>query len=169
MLSATSLGVWASVTVIEDPPGLITDDLCSSIDLVTSYSTLEMYQQNGNHRRDQLRFAVFSNPRRIDTVLQSLTKNEFFKVYVHCSEEFLNDFDRLSDTFPNKCSAYRKIKALRYALSFDLSDCMVKIGEFYDRLNQKDLAQRRYRYAYRLRFNVQLELQSELANTTFDA
>ena len=163
------LGMWPEVAVIGDQSGAVTDDLHSSIDLVKSYVTPEDYREDGSHKKTSPKFFVLLITREFGNTLKLFDEYPSCQVYIHCDRERLDYFDRLSEAHPMRCSVYQQLDVLRYALSFDLSDSIVKLGEYYDRINRTDLAQRRYRYARRLRQNVQTQMERRLETAEHDS
>ena len=143
---------------------MFTNDSCLSMKLAKSYATLEDFQKADSYNEDSLRVFILPYPEETETAVKLLDKYCFCRLYIHCTDELLDHFDRLGRTHPHRCFVYRKKEVLRYALNFDLSDLIVKLGDYHRRNNRIDLAQRRYRCARELRIGVQLVLKRLLQN-----
>jgi hypothetical protein len=64
--------------------------------------------------------------------------------------------------YPNIVSVMQHIHTLTRLILWDLSACVVDIGNYYASINKKNLAQTRYYYAYRLCSIIQADLNNRI-------
>ncbi len=117
-------------------------------------------QHIDNHPIDP-HLIVISNPTNVEH-LSTLIRPRVQRVYIYCSNNRLQEYDRWSERYPNIVSVLQYVHTLIRLILWDLSACIMNIGNFYYNRNEKNLAQARYRYVYRLHVIIQGDLNNRM-------
>jgi hypothetical protein len=104
---------------------------------------------------------VISNPTNIEQVI-TLIRSRVRRVYIYCSNNRLNEYDTWSERYPHIISVLQHFDTLTRLILWDLSACIMDIGNYYDSQNENHLAQARYYYVYRLHAIIQGDLNNRI-------
>jgi hypothetical protein len=84
------------------------------------------------------------------------------RIYVDCPSERLDEFDAFSALYPEKVTVFQQEYALILLVLWDLANFFKDLGRQYEAMNQMEVAQARYRSAYRLRLIIKTELTNQI-------
>ena len=76
--------------------------------------------------------------------MSHINSSSVTNVYIYCSNNRINEYYALSEKYSNIVSVLQQIDTLTRLVLWDLSACVVDIGNYYDSQNKKKLAQTRY-------------------------
>ncbi|CAF5151190.1 unnamed protein product, partial [Rotaria sp. Silwood1] len=142
-------GIWPSLSVIDSEQNGIFNHLHSVVGTVKYFQSIENCLQYVCDNREDPHLIVICDLTKIE-YLPILIRTHVRNIYIYCPNKSLNEYCIWSEKYPNIVSVLQHIDTLTRLILWDLSACIVNIGNYYDNENQKNLAQTRYRYAYRL-------------------
>lgn len=154
-LSMNVLGIWPCVSVIANNH----DELIYYLQSAVKPATINHFDSKENFSeffRNNLiapHFVVLSNPENLDYVHQ-LVHPHVRKLYIHCSNDRLAEYYTWNEQHPQLICVLQRLELLSRLIVEDLSGCVRDLGNYYTSQNRRDLAQRRYEYAYRLRITI---------------
>jgi hypothetical protein len=147
--------------VIDSARNELVNHLHSSIENLKHFNSIDYFLQHLYSHPIDPHLIVLSNPTTVEH-LSTLILRRVRRVYIYCSNTRLNEYDTWSKRYPNIVSVLQHFHSLTRLIIWDLSACIVDIGNYYDSENKRDLAQVRYCYAYRLHFIIQADLNNRI-------
>ncbi|CAF1235863.1 unnamed protein product [Rotaria sp. Silwood1] len=154
-------GIWPSLSVIDSEQNGIFNHLHSVVGTVKYFQSIENCLQYVCDNREDPHLIVICDLTKIE-YLPILIRTHVRNIYIYCPNKSLNEYCIWSEKYPNIVSVLQHIDTLTRLILWDLSACIVNIGNYYDNENQKNLAQTRYRYAYRLHIIIHEDLNNRL-------
>ncbi len=148
-------GIWPCVSVISETRNDLVIHLHSAIEHMQYFNSTENFLQHFHNHAIDPHFIVLSNPIDIEHVSQLIHRH-------------LNEYDTWRERHPHIISVLQYFHTLTRLILWDLSACIVDIGNYYDSENKKDFAQTRYRYAYRLHHMIQGNLNNRMEIIEFN-
>ncbi|CAF3868752.1 unnamed protein product [Rotaria sordida] len=152
-------GIWPCLYVIDSTRNELFNHLQSVLGTIKYCSSIENCLQNICNNHEDPHFIVICDLTNIE-YLPILIHSHVRNIYIYCPNKSLNEYCVWSERYPNVVSVLQHINTLTHLILWDLSTCIVDIGNYYDNENQKDLAQTRYRYAYRLHIIIRENLNN---------
>ena len=156
------LGIWPCVFVIGNVGNEVFNHLQSVLGIAQYCNSIENCLHHIHNHRDDPHFIVLCNPTNIQQLI-TLIHPRVRKLYIYCSTSNINDYYTLNERYPTIVSVLQHIDLLARLILWELSACIVDIGNYYDNEKKKSLAQARYRYAYRLHLTIQGDLNNRIA------
>jgi hypothetical protein len=147
--------------VIDSARNELFNHLHSVIGIVQYFNSTENCLQHIHNHCDDPQLVVICNPTNIEHLL-ALSHLPVRKVYIYSPNNPSKQYYALSERYPTVFSVMQHIDSLTRLILWDLSACIVDIGNYYDSENKKNLAQTRYRYAYRLHLVIREDLNNRI-------
>lgn len=113
------------------------------------FNSVECFFQHFHSHPVDPHFIIVSNPINLEYVLR-LIDPRVRRLFIHCSNDRLAEYDTWRDRHPELISVMQYLETLSRLIIWELSACIVDIGNYYAEEDRTDLAQTRYRYAQRL-------------------
>jgi hypothetical protein len=154
-------GIWPCVSVIDSTRDGLVNHLHSAIGTVKYFNSINNFLQDIHNNLADPHLIVISNPTNIEQ-FSRLIHRCVRRVYIYCSNNRLNEYDAWSEKYSPIVSVLQHFDTLTRLILWDLSACIVDIANYYDSENKTNLAQARYRYAYRLHVIIQGDLNNRI-------
>lgn len=149
------------MSVIDSTRNQLVNHIHSVIDTIKYFNSTENFLKHIHNHPIDPHLVVISNPISAEH-LHALIRYRVQSVYIYCSNHRLDEYDQWSKNFPNVVFVLQHFHTLTRLILWQLSACIMNIGERYDKENKNDLAQARYRYAYRLHVIIQSNLNNQI-------
>ncbi len=147
--------------MVDNDRNQFVNHLHSTIESVKHFYSIENVLQHIHDHPVDPHFIVVRNPINIEH-LSLLLHPRVRRIYIYCSNNRLNEYDAWSEKYSHIVSVLQHVDTLTRLILWDLSACIVDIGNYYDAEKQTDLSQARYRYAYRLHVIIQGHLNNRI-------
>ncbi|CAF2896034.1 unnamed protein product [Rotaria sp. Silwood2] len=142
-------GIWPCVFVIDRVRNEVFNHLNSVLGTVKYSNSMENCLEHVCQHRDDPHSIILCDLTNIE-YLPILIRSNVRNIYIYCPNTSLKDYSVWNERYPSVICAMQHIETLTRLIIWDLSACIVNIGNYYNNQNQKTMAQTRYRYAYRL-------------------
>ena len=152
-LHTSITGIWPCVCVIASSSDELVRHLHSVIYPMQYFNSLESFLQHFKDHSVDPHMVVISNPINMGYV-NRLMHSRVRKLYIHCSNDRLEEYDGWRNRYPQLISVLLHIDSLTQSILWELSACIIDIGTCYTRNNHRNLAQKRYQYACRLHWVI---------------
>ncbi|CAF4541258.1 unnamed protein product [Rotaria sp. Silwood2] len=158
-MAFSDTGIWPCLSVVDNGRNGVFNHLNSVVGTVKYSDSIENCLQYVSNNREDPHLIVICDLTKIE-YLPILIRSYVRNIYIYCPNKSLNEYCAWSERYPNVVSVLQHIDSLTRLILWDLSACIVDIGNYYDNENQKNLAQTRYRYAYRLHIIIREDLNN---------
>lgn len=153
-------GIWPCISVVNKTRNEFFNQIHSVLDTVKYFNTIENFLQHLHNHPIDPHLIVIPNPENVEQ-LSKLIQPSVRKLFIYCSNNRLDEYDIWSKKHADIVSVLQHFHTLTQLILWELSACIVIIGENYDRENETTLAQTRYRYAYRLHVIIKKDLDKQ--------
>ncbi|CAF1178239.1 unnamed protein product [Rotaria sp. Silwood1] len=154
-------GIWPCLFVVDRVHNALFNHLNSVLGSVKFSHSMENCLEHVCYHRDDPHLIIICDLTNIE-YLPILIRSNVRNIYIYCPNKSLDDYSVWTEKHPNVICALQHTESLTRLIIWDLSACIVSIGNYYDNENQKNLAQTRYRYAYRLHIIFRENLNNRL-------
>jgi hypothetical protein len=148
--------------VIDDTRNGFFNHIHSVLGTVNYSHSAENCLQYVDDHLDDPHLIVLCNPTNVEFVPRFIHHSKVRKLYIYCSNDKLDEYHTLNERFSNTVSILLHFDTLTRLILCDLSACLMSIGTHYDSVNKKNLAQARYRYAYRIHTIIKVDLNNRI-------
>ena len=139
--------------MIADNRDELVHHLQQTIGTVQYFCSIENFLDHFHTHPIDPHMIIIANPTSLDHI-NRLVHRRVRKIYIYCLNNRLTEYDTWCNRHPELLCVLQYVDSLTRLILWDLSACIVDIGNWYAGDNRRDLAQRRYDYAYRLHFII---------------
>ncbi|UJR32186.1 hypothetical protein I4U23_019650 [Adineta vaga] len=154
-------GIWPCVFFIANSRNEVFTHLHSVLGILHYSNSIDTYLKHIDHHENDPHFVILCDPTNTEHI-SKLIHPRIQKVYLYQSGSNLGSCYAFSKKYPLIVSVLRHLDVLARLILLNLSTCIVNIGHDYNRHMKTNLAQARYRYAYRLHLSIQEDLRQRI-------